>query len=138
MSSIDDLETNLCRRMEEVTSGKQPDNASTTAYDETETISVSKSIMREVNWNPIEADPTSAHFKKFIIDLDNVIIYNSGWEWTQLFTKTIIPHGSIISLQFKIIKSAYNAIALGISDRANIGEKTSLSLRNSIAYWGDR
>ena len=41
-------------------------------------------------------------------------------------------------MDFKIIKSAYNAIAIGISDRSNIVHKTSLSLKNSIAYWGDR
>lgn len=100
--------------------------------------SLSSRYFRDVDWNPIEVDPHSLEFRKFVIDLDNRIQYNSGWEWTQLFTKTIIPHGSVISLEFKILKSAYNAIALGISDRSNITQKTSLSLKNSIAYWGDR
>ena len=80
----------------------------------------------------------SAQYGKFVIDFDNVVIYNSGWEWTQLFTRTIIPHGKKITLEFKIIKSAYNAIAIGVSDRSNISQKTSLSLKNSCAYWGDR
>ena len=75
---------------------------------------------------------------KFKIELGNVLIYNGPWEWTQIFTRTIIPHGEVSSLKFKIINSAYNAIAIGVSDRENICEKSSLSLKNSIAYWGDK
>ena len=94
--------------------------------------------LSKLDWNAIEVDTASSQFLKFNIELGNVVIYNGTWEWTQLFTRTIIPHGKISSLKFKITHSAYNAIAIGISDRENISEKSSLSLKNSIAYWGDK
>lgn len=137
MNSIDDLETDLIKKIEDVTSNNLSTKESTTTNEESEILSSSR-FLKEVDWNPIEPDPTSTFFKNFTYDFDNLVIYNGGWEWTQLFTKTIIPHGSIISLQFKIVKSVYNAIAIGVSDRQNIHQKTSLSLKNSIAYWGDR
>ena len=71
----------------------------------------------DLDWSPMEVDPNSSSYRKFTFDLDNLIIYNGGWEWTQLFTKTIIPHGSVITLKFKIVKTNYKAIAIGISNR---------------------
>ena len=98
-----------------------------------------RSVSRhKLDWNSIEVDTSSSQLKKFKIELGNVVIYAGPWEWTQLYTRTIIPHGKVSVLKFKIIKSTYNAIAIGVSDHENMAQKSSLPFKNCIAYWGDR
>ena len=78
MASIDDLETDLCQRVENIAKGNSVD-PSTKDNQSTMDSSLSTKFFRDVDWNPIEVDPHSAEFRKFIIDLDNQIQYNSGW-----------------------------------------------------------
>ncbi len=54
-----------------------------------------------------------------------------------MFTNSKIGFEGTYELKFRVLKSVYNAIAIGVSSASNKHERSSLTKSESICYWGD-